>query len=61
MTIPTISNIYLKIAVVVIALAVIGVCKFYFKVADTNPVEEIAEEVIKDETGYDVEPIIAKV
>lgn len=60
MTIPTFSNIYVKIAAVVVALAVIGACKFYFKMPEGNPVEVVAEEVVKDETGVDITDIVSK-
>ncbi len=43
---------------VLIAMAAIGVTvgyKYWATAADDNPVEEIAEEIIKKETGIDVD------
>jgi hypothetical protein len=61
MTLPNFSSIWMKALVVILAGVVVIACKFYFRVADTNPIEVAAEEVIKEETGYDVEPIISKI
>lgn len=44
----------LKIAAVSIALLVFLVCKYYWKLPANNPIEQAAEEVIKDETGIDL-------
>lgn len=43
-----------KIGAVVVAFGVFVVGKVYFKWSDTNPVEEMAEEVIKEESGIDI-------
>jgi hypothetical protein len=43
-----------KIVACVAAFSVFVVGKFYFKLSDSNPVELMAEEVIKEETGVDV-------
>lgn len=44
-----------KIFAVVLAVLVMGVGKFYFKLSNSNPVEVMAEEVIEKETGIDFE------
>ena len=60
MNLPSISSPWLKALVVILCIGVIVACKFYFKVSDSNPVEVAAEEIIKEETGYDVSGVVAK-
>lgn len=43
-----------KITAAIAALGVFVVGKVYFKLADTSVVEEVAEKVIKEETGVDI-------
>lgn len=48
------NEIFFKIAIV-LAAVVIGLGSYYFTGKKDNPVEQVAEEVIKEETGLDVD------
>jgi hypothetical protein len=41
------------VAIISVMAGVIGIASYYY-LGPNNPVEEVAEEVIKDETGIDV-------
>jgi len=43
-----------KITAAIAALGVFVVGKVYFKLSDSSVVEEVAEKVIKEETGVDI-------
>jgi hypothetical protein len=49
-----------KVIAVVSALAVFTIGKFYFHLNDNNPVEQMAEKVIEEETGIDIEKLEEK-
>jgi len=44
-----------KIVFLALAIGAFCVGKFYFKLKDDNPVEEVAEYYIKDSTGLDID------
>lgn len=50
-----IFNVYIKISLVVASIISFGVGHYYYKLADDNVVEEIAEMVIKQECGIDID------
>ena len=48
-------NLIWKASLVAAALAAVGIAHYVFKAKDDNPVEQLAEEVIKDETGLEID------
>ncbi len=48
--------------VVLVAVVVLWICRYVFQLPDNNPVEQMAEEVIEQETGYAVSnaPAVSK-
>ena len=49
------SALLIKIALVLGALGAFGVAKYYFRMADDNVVEEYAEDIIEQQTGFSVD------
>lgn len=49
------SALLLKIAFVLSALAAFAGAKYYFRAADDSVIEEYAEEVIKEQTGLNID------
>jgi len=45
----------IKIAAVVLSIAGAAAYKYYYKAPDDNPIEQLAEEVIKDVSGIDID------
>jgi len=49
------SSLLLKVAIVLGAVIIGIISTYVFKLKKDNPAEEIAEEVIKQETGIDID------
>lgn len=49
------SDILAKIVIIMLALIAAGGAKYALKARNDNPVEQIAEVIIKEETGVDID------
>lgn len=50
-----IGSLFLKLSLLGIAIGGVFVCKKCFKMKDDNIIEEVVEQVIKDQTGVDID------
>jgi hypothetical protein len=55
MNLPKLSSWYTRGAIVAVCLGAVGVVKYGLRWKDDNKVEELAEYVIKEETGADLD------
>lgn len=49
------SAVLIKIGLIISALVAFAGAKYYFRAPDDNAIEEYAEEIIKEQTGLDID------
>jgi len=49
------GSVFFKIVLIIIALLSAGGAKYALKMPNDNPIEQVAEKVIKDQTGLTVD------